>query len=143
MPGSAQVVLDLPGSGRALQRGPRLGPSPALPHSGSTKRGKRARHGRQKADSCVVRAVVAPPEKETAYEVPPFEAWSTGAPIKKRTDIKTILLLGAGPIVIGQVLLRSAVSARQVADEPGLLSAAVPQACEFDYSGTQACKALR
>ena len=36
----------------------------------------------------------------------------------KRTDIHTILLLGAGPIVIGQ-------------------------ACEFDYSGTQACKALR
>ncbi len=36
----------------------------------------------------------------------------------KRTDIKSILLLGAGPIVIGQ-------------------------ACEFDYSGTQACKALR
>jgi carbamoyl-phosphate synthase large subunit len=36
----------------------------------------------------------------------------------KRTDIKKILLLGSGPIVIGQ-------------------------ACEFDYSGTQACKALR
>jgi carbamoyl-phosphate synthase large subunit len=36
----------------------------------------------------------------------------------KRTDIKSILLIGAGPIVIGQ-------------------------ACEFDYSGTQACKALR
>ncbi|GAB6048782.1 carbamoyl-phosphate synthase large subunit [Methyloparacoccus murrellii] len=36
----------------------------------------------------------------------------------KRTDIKSILLLGAGPIVIGQ-------------------------ACEFDYSGAQACKALR
>lgn len=36
----------------------------------------------------------------------------------KRTDLNTILLLGAGPIVIGQ-------------------------ACEFDYSGTQACKALR
>ena len=36
----------------------------------------------------------------------------------KRTDIKRILLLGSGPIVIGQ-------------------------ACEFDYSGTQACKALR
>lgn len=36
----------------------------------------------------------------------------------KRTDIQNILLLGAGPIVIGQ-------------------------ACEFDYSGTQACKALR
>ena len=36
----------------------------------------------------------------------------------KRTDIKRILLIGSGPIVIGQ-------------------------ACEFDYSGTQACKALR
>ncbi len=36
----------------------------------------------------------------------------------KRTDLETILILGAGPIVIGQ-------------------------ACEFDYSGAQACKALR
>lgn len=36
----------------------------------------------------------------------------------KRTDIKSILILGAGPIIIGQ-------------------------ACEFDYAGTQACKALR
>ena len=36
----------------------------------------------------------------------------------KRTDIKSILIIGAGPIVIGQ-------------------------ACEFDYSGTQACKALK
>src|SRR4029453_4555630 len=36
----------------------------------------------------------------------------------KRTDIEKILLIGSGPIVIGQ-------------------------ACEFDYSGTQACKALR
>lgn len=36
----------------------------------------------------------------------------------KRTDINTILIIGAGPIVIGQ-------------------------ACEFDYSGAQACKALR
>ena len=36
----------------------------------------------------------------------------------KRTDIKSILLIGAGPIIIGQ-------------------------ACEFDYSGVQACKALR
>src|SRR6056300_1418043 len=35
----------------------------------------------------------------------------------KRTDISSILIVGAGPIVIGQ-------------------------ACEFDYSGTQACKAL-
>ena len=36
----------------------------------------------------------------------------------KRTDIKSILIIGAGPIIIGQ-------------------------ACEFDYSGTQACRALR
>ncbi|MBR0119134.1 MAG: carbamoyl phosphate synthase large subunit, partial [Eubacterium sp.] len=36
----------------------------------------------------------------------------------KRTDLKKVLIIGSGPIVIGQ-------------------------ACEFDYSGTQACKALR
>ena len=36
----------------------------------------------------------------------------------KRTDINKILIIGSGPIIIGQ-------------------------ACEFDYSGTQACKALR
>ena len=36
----------------------------------------------------------------------------------RRTDIKSILIIGAGPIVIGQ-------------------------ACEFDYSGVQACKALK
>ena len=39
-------------------------------------------------------------------------------PMPKRTDISKILIIGSGPIVIGQ-------------------------ACEFDYSGTQACKALR
>ncbi|MGB7228601.1 MAG: carbamoyl-phosphate synthase large subunit, partial [Candidatus Acidiferrales bacterium] len=38
--------------------------------------------------------------------------------MSKRTDIKKIMIIGSGPIVIGQ-------------------------ACEFDYSGTQACKALR
>ena len=36
----------------------------------------------------------------------------------KRNDINKILIIGSGPIIIGQ-------------------------ACEFDYSGTQACKALR
>ena len=36
----------------------------------------------------------------------------------KRIDLKSIMIIGAGPIVIGQ-------------------------ACEFDYSGTQACKALK
>ena len=39
-------------------------------------------------------------------------------PMPRRNDLRRILLLGSGPIVIGQ-------------------------ACEFDYSGTQACKALR
>ena len=43
---------------------------------------------------------------------------SPGVTMPKRTDIKSILIIGAGPIVIGQ-------------------------ACEFDYSGAQACKALR
>jgi carbamoyl-phosphate synthase large subunit len=38
--------------------------------------------------------------------------------LPKRTDLQSILIIGAGPIVIGQ-------------------------ACEFDYSGAQACKALR
>src|SRR5256885_2231937 len=41
-----------------------------------------------------------------------------GATKPKRPDIRKILVIGSGPIVIGQ-------------------------ACEFDYSGTQACKALR
>jgi carbamoyl-phosphate synthase large subunit len=38
--------------------------------------------------------------------------------VPRRNDLKKILIVGSGPIVIGQ-------------------------ACEFDYSGTQACKALR
>src|SRR5262249_5993442 len=40
------------------------------------------------------------------------------AKMPKRTDLKSICIIGAGPIIIGQ-------------------------ACEFDYSGTQACKALK
>src|SRR5215831_9697628 len=40
------------------------------------------------------------------------------APMPRRSDLESILIIGAGPIVIGQ-------------------------ACEFDYSGVQACKALR
>jgi carbamoyl-phosphate synthase large subunit len=42
----------------------------------------------------------------------------SGGNVPKRTDIKRIMVLGSGPIIIGQ-------------------------ACEFDYSGVQACKALR
>src|SRR5436190_17063001 len=40
------------------------------------------------------------------------------SPVPRRSDLRSILILGSGPIVIGQ-------------------------ACEFDYSGTQACRALR
>ena len=43
---------------------------------------------------------------------------STSLSMPRRTDLESILIIGSGPIVIGQ-------------------------ACEFDYSGTQACKALR
>ena len=53
------------------------------------------------------------PNLEAGFENP---VWNT--PVPRREDIKKILLIGSGPIVIGQ-------------------------ACEFDYSGTQACKALR
>ena len=62
--------------------------------------------GKRDGKAQVVRAVAAP-EKE-AFSPPPFEAWNTGAVVKKRTDIKTIMILGAGPIVIGQVLASSA-----------------------------------
>ena len=48
----------------------------------------------------------------------PAEPGQIDDSMPKRTDIKKILIIGSGPIVIGQ-------------------------ACEFDYSGTQACKALR
>ena len=55
-----------------------------------------------------------------AYGLPDGYGLEEAQPIRmpKRTDIKKILIIGSGPIVIGQ-------------------------ACEFDYSGTQACKALR
>src|SRR5205814_5756228 len=51
--------------------------------------------------------------------VPPVPLVDGGDPVvPQREDIRSILVIGSGPIVIGQ-------------------------ACEFDYSGTQACKALR
>ncbi len=52
-------------------------------------------------------------EADSRYDSPPLDPT-----VPRRDDIKKILLIGSGPIVIGQ-------------------------ACEFDYSGTQACKALR
>ncbi|KAF5751520.1 hypothetical protein HS088_TW02G00534 [Tripterygium wilfordii] len=59
---------------------------------------------------CRVRCEQKKTHTELTTDAPPARG--------KRTDIKKILILGAGPIVIGQ-------------------------ACEFDYSGTQACKALK
>src|SRR5215213_4963160 len=78
----------------------------------------------------VYRLVVGPPRGRRALGLPPRVARIEGnvvvAPgggenlpsMPKRTDLQKILLIGSGPIVIGQ-------------------------AAEFDYSGTQACKALR
>uniref|UniRef100_A0A7I4BT49 Carbamoyl phosphate synthase arginine-specific large chain, chloroplastic n=1 Tax=Physcomitrium patens TaxID=3218 RepID=A0A7I4BT49_PHYPA len=58
-------------------------------------------------------------EMAASFEDAPFASWSNlGHNEGKRKDLRKILVLGAGPIVIGQ-------------------------ACEFDYSGTQACKALK
>ena len=53
-----------------------------------------------------------------AFPITQDNLQTLGATMPKRTDIKSIMIIGAGPIVIGQ-------------------------ACEFDYSGAQACKALR
>ena len=57
-------------------------------------------------------------EKVTGRRLRPASLSATREPMPRREDIKIILVIGSGPIVIGQ-------------------------ACEFDYSGTQACKALR
>lgn len=59
----------------------------------------------------IVRAIAAPPKPATDNGAVPvdFKAWeNTTSSVKKRTDIKTIMLLGAGPIVIGQVRTSSA-----------------------------------
>jgi len=63
-----------------------------------------------------VECVAAAPE-DVDDSLPPFLKYANSG-VGKRTDLKTIMIFGAGPIVIGQ-------------------------ACEFDYSGTQACKALK
>lgn len=62
---------------------------------------------------CVAARSSVPTQLKTPSETSPFNTT-----VSKREDLKTIMVIGAGPIVIGQ-------------------------ACEFDYSGTQACKALR
>mmetsp|Transcript_12475 Transcript_12475/g.41082 ORF Transcript_12475/g.41082 Transcript_12475/m.41082 type:complete len:1151 (+) Transcript_12475:3-3455(+) len=73
--------------------------------------------GSARPSTLTARAAAAAAPAPDATDKKPFAAWEGGV-VGKRTDIKRICILGAGPIVIGQ-------------------------ACEFDYSGTQACKALR
>src|SRR5439155_17028350 len=65
------------------------------------------------------------PRPHRARTTPPISStnsgrsWTRGRPeMPRRDDIHTVLVIGSGPIVIGQ-------------------------ACEFDYSGTQGCTALR
>src|SRR5437773_6650304 len=60
----------------------------------------------------------APAVPRGGGRAPVFPAERSTRAMPKRTDIHTILIIGSGPIVIGQ-------------------------GCEFDYSGTQACKALK
>src|SRR4051794_41180752 len=73
----------------------------------------RAENGTQRA------AIDADAERVPLHEaVHGFNVLSSTPQMPKRTDLKSILIIGSGPIVIGQ-------------------------AVEFDYSGTQACKALK
>ncbi|CAL5200301.1 unnamed protein product [Lathyrus oleraceus] len=93
---------------------PRLSPKPSLPFRIPLSRSSQKPLSLSPpAAAAAAAAVVTTPPPPT-----PTEQQQTLTKFGKRTDIKKILILGAGPIVIGQ-------------------------ACEFDYSGTQACKALR
>lgn len=95
----------------------------------------------QQRGLCVQAATAAPPASPSLL---PWQACMDD--VKKRRDIKKIMIIGAGPIVIGQVGGRARgcctgsvfvhLPSRWPTPRPA------PQACEFDYSGTQAVKAL-
>jgi len=88
----------------------------AIPNGKRQVKTSALRSSRAKVASRIKCVAAAEVDDET---LPPFLRYAKGGGAKgKRTDIKTIMIFGAGPIVIGQ-------------------------ACEFDYSGTQACKALK
>ena len=97
----------------------RASPSRIGRHSASRATRRRARAARPEA---ALRALQSSDAAASPDPAPPgggAGAPSGGKPLMpKRTDIQSILIIGAGPIIIGQ-------------------------ACEFDYSGAQACKALR
>src|SRR5712691_219346 len=88
---------------RARSTVPRAGGDPFLPADSGLRTARGGRAGPASGQARIRRRLFLCPDAR---------------PMPKRTDIETILIIGAGPIVIGQ-------------------------ACEFDYSGTQACKALK
>ena len=94
--------------------------SPRSPTSTSTTASARASGCRDApAFSVQHHPEAGPGPHDSAYLFDLFDgADGRGRSMPKRTDIESILLIGSGPIVIGQ-------------------------ACEFDYSGTQACRVLR
>src|SRR5215216_6181951 len=72
-----------------------------------------------KPSRCSASSTIRKPRRaRTTRTICSGSSWTRWKSVPKRTDIKRVLVIGSGPIVIGQ-------------------------ACEFDYSGTQACKALR
>ncbi len=98
------------GDGRAVRRR-------CAPHRHPAVRAKQARHAERghpayhkKGTGRQLTSRLRRPRSPPTLSLP--------TPMPKRTDLSSILIIGAGPIVIGQ-------------------------ACEFDYSGTQACKALK
>src|SRR5438045_9713802 len=77
------------------------------------------RHRLPRSNHCLRRlAPLVPSLREFPRDVPLFSPTVRAAQMPRNNELKKILLIGSGPIVIGQ-------------------------GCEFDYSGVQACKALR
>ena len=107
--GEPRIEADEPVSlGNRLRRRRALPPQPLRPHG----RGPGAEGGRARRPSSTT---PRPARGRTTPATSSTPSWSS--PMPKRTDIEKILLIGSGPIVIGQ-------------------------AAEFDYSGVQACKVL-
>jgi hypothetical protein len=100
----------LPGRGAPAQHLPFCGPSFFSKSTSSFAGEKLASHvfkprrtARDVTRRQIVQAIAAP-EKVKPLDSAAFLAWADAAKVKKREDIKSIMILGAGPIVIGQVL---------------------------------------
>ncbi|KAH7440426.1 hypothetical protein KP509_04G106800 [Ceratopteris richardii] len=96
----------------------RRGISPSRRVSESGRRRQTLHRRKLMKSTCNVLEATEAPVIELEQPFLPWDVEPVGLKGQKRTDLRKILILGAGPIVIGQ-------------------------ACEFDYSGTQACKALK